>query len=211
VNPDLLSAIGSLASVAVAVIAAVVAYFAWRTAQSASEATAALTEIEKARWHADNRPEFQVEASGVVEDNGIAACSITLIGAKALDWVDVVATIRPYPFSGGNDRDPGPYEWDDTANDYYESPTDSKKFRLVVGEDATLWMRGATDEEWHRYTRPIRLWLRCTAENGDTWMVPASCKLTPLQLAEGIVTREEVEAQSEAKWAHLNQEEPQNP
>jgi hypothetical protein len=197
--------------VAVAIIAAIVAYFAWKAAQNSAAATAALTEIERARWHADNRPEFQVEVEGLVEDNRMAACSITLIGTKALDWVDVVATIRPFPFSGNNDLDPGPYEWGEAANDYYASPIDTKKFRLVVGEDVTLYMEAATEEEWHRYTRPIRLWLRCTAENGDTWMVPASCRLTPIQLAEGIVTREAIEAQSEAKWAHLIEEEPRNP
>jgi hypothetical protein len=210
VNPDLLSAIGSLASVAVAVIAAVVAYFAWKTAQNSAVATAALTEIERARWHAENRPEFHVEVEGVVEDNRLAACSITLTGTKSLAWIDVVASVRHRTFGRkDNEEDVGPYEWD--SGDYYDNPTDTAKFRLAVGADQLLWMRAATDEEWHRYTRPIRFWLHCTAENGDTWMVAASCRLTPLQLSESIVTREDIEAESERKYAHLTEEEPQDP
>lgn len=200
-DSDLLSAIGSLASVAVAVIAAVVAYFAWKTAQNSAVATAALTEVEKARWHAENRPEFHLEVEGAVEDNRFAACSITFVGSKALDWVDVVASVRPRALTGPNDSDEDAYVyiWDEQS-DYYGDRIDTKTFRLPVGGDVTLWMNAANDEEWQRYTRPIRLWLHCTAENGDTWMVAASCKLTPVQLAESIVTREDIEAESERKW-----------
>lgn len=199
-DPDLLSAIGSLSSVAVAAIAAVVAFFAWRAAQNSANATAALTEIEKARWHAENRPEFQLEVEGLVEDNRLAACSITLTGSRSLDWVNVVASVRHRTFGRSDtETDFGPYVWDDTS-DYYNNTIDTKKFPLHVGADQTLYMHAASREEWRRYTRPIRLWLHCTAENGDTWMVPASCHLVPLQLAESIVTREQIEAEAEAKW-----------
>jgi hypothetical protein len=199
--PDLLSAIGSLASVAVAVIASVVAYFAWKTSKNSAAATAALTDVEKARWHAENRPEFHLELEGVVEDNRIAACSITFVGSKALDWVDVVASVRPRALTGPNDSDEDAYVyvWDEQCG-YYSDRVDTKTFRLPIGGDITLWMIAANDEEWQRYTRLVRLWLHCTAENGDTWMVAASCKLTPLQLAESIVTRESIEAESERKW-----------
>jgi len=203
VDPDLISAIGSLASVAVAVIAAVVAYFAWKTAQNSAEATAALTDIEKARWHAENRPEFQLECEGLVEDNGLAACSITLTDSKSLAWVDVVASVRHRMFgSSDTEADFGPFVWDSTG-DHYGGPIGTQTFRLHAGEDQTLYMRAASDEEWERYTRPIRLWLHCTAENGDTWMVPVSRALVPLQLAESIVTREQIEAQAAAKWGKV--------
>ncbi|MEU1889448.1 hypothetical protein ABZ491_28685 [Micromonospora rifamycinica] len=200
VSPDVVSAIGSISSSLIAVIAAIIAFFAWRTSVNAAESNKALTVIEKARWHADNRPEFLVEAEGLVEDNRLAACSVTFIDSKSLAWVDVVASIRHRKFGSDSDlEDPGPYQWD-PMSEQFESPLKTKQFRLYAGADATLWMEAATSEEWHRYTRPIRLWLHCTAENGDTWLVPASCRLTPVQLVEGIITREQIEAESEIKW-----------
>ena len=81
----MLSAIGSLTSVIVAIVAAIVACFAWRTSQNSANATAALTEIEKARWHADRRPEFELEVEGVVDDNSLAVCSLRLIGSRTLE------------------------------------------------------------------------------------------------------------------------------
>jgi hypothetical protein len=201
VNPDLLSAIGSLASVAVAIIAAVVAFFAWRTSQNSAVSTAALTDVEKARWHAENRPEFHLEVEGVVEDNRFAACSIAFIGSKALDWVEVVASVRPRTLTSPNESDENAYVyvWDEQG-DYYEDRIATKPFRIPIGGDITLWMTAANDEEWQRYTRPIRLWLHCTAETGDNWMVAASCRLTPVQLAESVVTREDIEAESRRRW-----------
>ncbi|MEV0882136.1 hypothetical protein AB0I85_30455 [Micromonospora echinofusca] len=199
-NPDLLAAIGSLASVAVAVIAAVVAFFAWKTAQHSASATAALTAIEKARWHADNRPEFQLEVVGLVEENDLVACNITLTGSKSLIWIDIVASVRHRTFGhSDSDTDFGPYLWD-PESDYYDNPVDTAKFRLHVGADQTLYMKAAPGDGWEIYSLPIRLWLHCTAGNGDTWMVPVSCRLTPLQLSESIITRKDIEAQAEAKW-----------
>ncbi|NUT18837.1 MAG: hypothetical protein HOV77_06605 [Hamadaea sp.] len=199
-DADLVSAIGSLASVAVAVIAAIVAYFSWRAAQNAADATAVLTEIEKARWHAENRPEFQLECEGLVMDNRLAACSITLTDSRSLAWVDVIASVRPRVFGRTDtEADFGPYVWDDDSP-YYDGPIDTETFRLHPGGDETLYMRAASTEEWERYTNPIRLWLHCTAENGDTWMVPAATRLVPLQLAESIVTREQIEAQAESRF-----------
>ncbi|MEV0269816.1 hypothetical protein AB0H43_13645 [Hamadaea sp. NPDC050747] len=199
-DAELISAIGSLASVAVAVIAAIVAYYSWRTSQHAANATAVLTEIEKARWHAENRPQFQLEFEGLVMDNRLAACSITLTDSKSLPWVDVVASVRPRVFGRTDtEEDFGPFIWDDTS-EHYSDPIDTETFRLYAGGDQTLYMRAASDEEWQRYTYPIRLWLHCTADNGDTWMVPTSRTLVPLQLAESIVTREQIEAQAQTRY-----------
>lgn len=185
---------------AVAVIAAVVAFFAWKTSQHSASATAALTAIEKARWHAENRPEFLLDVEGLVEDNHLAACTVTLIGSKSLTWVEIVASVRHRTFGPNDHREQKePYLWDETS-EHYSNPTDTAKFRLHVGAEQTLYMHAASRDEWELYTYPIRLWLHCTAENGDAWMVPVSCRLTPLQLAESIVTREQIEAQAEAKW-----------
>ncbi|MEV6299826.1 hypothetical protein AB0M02_10525 [Actinoplanes sp. NPDC051861] len=184
-DPDLLSAIGSLASVIVAVVAAVVAYFAWRTAQNSAKATAALTEIERARWHADRRPEFELEVEGVVEDNSLAVCNLKLIGSRTLEFIEVVASIRDRDTTSlpGGEADFGPFLWDSVAFDeYYQDQIETKPFRMYSGAEVLFAMSVAPGyASWRQYSEPIRLLLDCTAENGDKWLVPASCRLTRVQ------------------------------
>jgi hypothetical protein len=60
---DVAAAIGQVASALFAIPAAVIAYFAFKTAKSASEASTVLATIEKARLHAELRPQFEATAT----------------------------------------------------------------------------------------------------------------------------------------------------
>lgn len=181
----MLSAIGSVTSVIVAIVAAVVAYFAWRTSQNSANATAALTEIEKARWHADRRPEFELEVEGVVDDNSLAVCGLRLIGSRTLEWVEVIASIRDRDTTSlpGQEADFGPFLWDSTAfGEHYQDQIETMPFRLHTGGEALFAMSVAPGYTgWRQYSEPIRLWLDCAAENGDKWLVPVSTRLIKVQ------------------------------
>ncbi|WP_328342149.1 hypothetical protein [Micromonospora sp. NBC_00421] len=99
VSPDVVSAIGSISSSLIAVIAAIIAFFAWRTSVNAAESNKALTVIEKARWHADNRPEFLVEAEGLVENAGLLLAALPLstrsrsLGSTSLPLSDTASLV----------------------------------------------------------------------------------------------------------------------
>ena len=77
--------------VAVGAVAAIAAVGAWWAARSSSQASAAMTAIERRRWHADLTPQFELACR--VTSGERATLRVALVGPAALDRIDRV-TVR---------------------------------------------------------------------------------------------------------------------
>src|SRR5205823_5661499 len=95
VNPDVVSAIGSISSTVVAIVAAGIAYISWRTSTYAARANAILAEIERKRLYVEMHPQIEVELERVA--TSAATLTIRLAGPVGIEWIDVTATLRPQP------------------------------------------------------------------------------------------------------------------
>ena len=149
--------------VAVGLVTAVAAVGAWRAARSSSQASAAMTAIERRRWHADLTPQFEVRCR--VMSGERAKLGVALVGPAALDRLDQV-TVRirddvpgraPVTPSGPTAEEIarqvwGPYRFVPGVDGADQPGRSVAPFGLLLGD----WRPLALERTRRRPGRPIR-------------------------------------------------------
>jgi hypothetical protein len=181
------SAIGAISSVAVAVIAAVIAFAAWRTSVNsakasvdAAKAAKALTAIERTRFHAEMRPDFNVGLSRYATNSSHLVLEVQLAGPPILGSLETV-TVRLVKEVGQSKigsielRNPVTVrtrqftERDAKVGD----PGQSRTFSMELGDTELLVIEettsGAAD---HQRLKPLRIIITCQRAGADPWTIP---------------------------------------
>ncbi len=178
--------------VAVGAVAAIAAVGAWWAARSSSQASAAMTAIERRRWHADLTPRFEVGCR--VTSGERAELRVALVGPAGLDRLDRVTVRirddlpgRAPVTSGGPTAEEiarqvwGPYRFVPGVDGADRTGRCVASFGLLLGDwrplalertQAPTW--SAEPAGWRRQydDHPVRLTLMCVREGDERWTVP---------------------------------------
>jgi hypothetical protein len=178
--------------VAVGAVAAVAAVGAWWAARSSSQASAAMTAIERRRWHADLTPRFELACR--VTSGARAELRVALVGPAGLDRLDRVTVRirddipgRAPVISGGPTAEEiarqvwGPYRFVPGVDGADQTGRRVAPFGLLLGDwrplalertPAPAW--SADPAVWRRQfdDQPVRLTLACVREGDEPWTVP---------------------------------------
>jgi hypothetical protein len=178
--------------VAVGLVTAVAAVGAWMAARYSSQATAAMTAIERRRWHADLTPQFEVRCW--VTSGERAKLRVALVGPAALDRLDrVTVRIRddipgraPVTASGPTAEEIarqvwGPYRFVPGVDGADQTGRRVAPFGLLLGDWRPLALERTPSPTWstdpagwrRQYDdHPARLTLTCVREGDERWTVP---------------------------------------
>jgi hypothetical protein len=183
--------------VAVGAVAAIAAVGAWWAARSSSQASAAMTAIERRRWHADLTPQFELVCR--VASGERATLRVALVGPAGLDRLDRVTVRirddipgRAPVTSGGPTAEEiarqvwGPYRFVPGVDGADQTGRSVAPFGLLLGDwrplalertSAPTWSSDAT--AWHRQynDQPVRLTLACVREGDEPWTVPQEVRV----------------------------------
>jgi hypothetical protein len=183
--------------VAVGAVAAIAAVGAWWAARSSSQASAAMTAIERRRWHADLTPQFELTCR--VTSGERAELRVALVGPAALDHLDrVTVRIRDdipgrAPVTPGGPTAEeivqqvwGPYQFVPGVDGADQTGRSVAPFGLLLGEwrplalertPAPTW--SAEPDGWRRQynEQPVRLTLACVREGDEPWTVPKEVRV----------------------------------
>lgn len=174
-NPDAVSAIGSISSTVVAIFAVWIAYISWRTSTDATRANAVLAEIERKRLYVEMHPQIEVELERVA--TSAATLTVRLAGPMGIEWIDVTANLRPQAPHYGDGTTVAPWIFYELG-DHWISETEAATFRLVPGDEQWLYMETTPNvSEFDLRHQRVRLWLKCINSSGEKWLIPASAEL----------------------------------
>lgn len=181
---DVAAAIGQLASAMLAVPAAVIAYFAFKTAKSASDASATLASIEKARLHAELRPQFVATATRlriVPEDDAtepsepFVRLDLEFVGPPPLEKLDSLdIEIRRITRNTTTTDRREPYRFTAPHSDgwtlSYASLLQGDIYTCTLAEEKT-----APRFEWYPEVH-LRVILTCRSGDLEPWTVPITLR-----------------------------------
>jgi hypothetical protein len=183
--------------VAVGAVAAITAVGAWWAARSSSQASAAMTAIERRRWHADLTP--QLEFTCRVTSGERATLRVALVGPAALDRLDQVTVHIRDDIPGRAPVTPGgptaeeiarqiwgPYGFVPGVDGADQTGRSVAPFELLLGDwrpltlertPATTWSGDATGWGRQYNDQPVRLTLACVREGDEPWTVPQEVRV----------------------------------
>lgn len=178
--------------VAVGGVAAVAAVGAWWAARSSSQASAAMTAIERRRWHADLTPQFELACQVTTGER--AKLRVALVGPAALDRLDRVTVRirddipgRAPVTSGGPTAEEiarqvwGPYRFVPGVDGADQTGRSVAPFGLLLGDWRPLALERTPSPTWstdpagwrRQYDdHPVQLTLMCVREGDERWTVP---------------------------------------
>ena len=192
IDPDVVSAAGSVAGVVVALGALGVALFAYRVSRRSTDANLRLVAVEERREHADLRPNFSAVFHKV--SDSMATIAIELVGPPQLDGLDQVElSLRDDKPRGGSLIAGGPslaqvrgHVWGPYRLRRGVDGADSagrvlQPFALALGDQRVValdsqtpppWATSSTGDWQREYAgMPVRLKLRCYRDGHKPWTV----------------------------------------
>jgi hypothetical protein len=183
--------------VAVGAVAAIAAVGAWWAARSSSQASAAMTAIERRRWHADLTPQFELVCR--VASGERATLRVALVGPAGLDRLDRVTVRirddipgRAPVTSGGPTAEEiarqvwGPYRFVPGVDGADQAGRSVAPFGLLLGDwrplalertPAPTWSSDTTGWRRQYNDQPVRLTLACVREGDEPWTVPQEVRV----------------------------------
>ncbi|MET7788127.1 hypothetical protein ABZS93_16165 [Streptomyces sp900116325] len=192
---------GDIATFSTAALSAVAAVGAWFAAHRSNKTAEAVARIERARWHADLTPQFDIELTET--GSGQALLNVHLNGPDALRQLDSVAItvgnddmerplLHPAPNVTQADIDAfvwGPFKFTHGANGTDEHGRGPEPFPLDVGRGQRRamqrtypghWMGGKTQGVWQgEYVgKPLRLVLTCR-RGDEEWVIARQLENAP--------------------------------
>jgi hypothetical protein len=183
--------------VAVGAVAAIAAVGAWWAARSSSQASAAMTAIERRRWHAYLTPQFELTCR--VTSGERATLRVALVGPAALDRLDQVTVHIRDDIPGRAPVTPGgptaeeiarqiwgPYRFVPGVDGADQTGRSVAPFELLLGDwrpltlertPAPTWSSDATGWRRQYNDQPVRLTLACVREGDEPWTVPQEVRV----------------------------------
>lgn len=185
-----------IATFSTAGLSAAAAAGSWMAARRANATAKAVASIERARWHADLTPIFEITIERREGDR--ATLDVQLIGPLPLGQLDVIAieivssddAERTDRLAGGPTQEEidaqvwGPYRFSHGADDADIDGHTVRPVPMQVGRGRPFsiestrpprWQEGEhrDDDWWGQWEgKPLRLVMKCSRDGFEPWVVP---------------------------------------